>query len=209
MRTSVLSVFTVVAIAAMVFAGASKADKPAQAQAKLGQPAPDFTLVDQDGKSHTLSDYAGKIVVLEWFNEQCPFVVKHYSKSGNMNRIANTYAEKGVVWLAINSTAGTGVEHNKRVASKEGWELNRPLLDDSDGKVGRLYGATRTPEIFIINAEGVIVYHGAIDSNSSADPATIEGATNYVVQALDEILAGQSVSNPQTRPYGCTVKYAK
>jgi peroxiredoxin len=193
----------------MVFVGQSKADKTTQVQAKLGQPAPDFTLVDQDGKSHNLSDFAGKVVVLEWFNEQCPFVVKHYSKSGNMNRIANAYAEKGVVWLAINSTSGTGVEHNKKVAGTPGWELNRPLLDDSSGKVGRLYGATRTPEMFIINAEGVIVYHGAIDSNSSSDPATIEGATNYVVQALDQILAGESVSDPQTKPHGCTVKYAK
>lgn len=181
------------------------ASQPA-ATAAIGKPAPAWTLQDQDGKTHSLADFKGKIVVLEWFNNECPFVVKFY-REGHMNRLAAQYAEKGVVWLAINSTNWHDNDHNRKIAKE--WNINRPILNDSKGEVGRAYGARTTPHMFIINAEGVLVYAGAIDSNSSSNTADISGATNFVAKALDELLAGKPVSQPETRAYGCSVKYAK
>jgi peroxiredoxin len=178
----------------------------ARGEAKVGAAAPAFSLQDQSGKSVSLADFKGKIVVLEWFNNECPYVVKHY-KLGSMNALASKYAEKGVVWLAINSTKGKTNADNAAIA--ESWSIKRPILNDADGATGRAYGATRTPQMYIINAEGNIAYMGAIDSDTSSDPSKVEGATNYVAAALDELLAGKTVSRPETKPYGCTVKYAK
>ncbi|MFN4244412.1 MAG: thioredoxin family protein [Tepidisphaerales bacterium] len=181
------------------------ASQPAPTAA-IGQPAPAWTLEDQDGKTHSLADFKGKIVVLEWFNNECPFVVKFY-REGHMNRLAAQYMEKGVVWLAVNSTNWHNNEHNRKIAQE--WNIQRPILNDSKGDVGRAYGARTTPHMYIINPEGVLVYAGAIDSNPSSNTADISGATNFVAKALDELLAGKPVSQPETRPYGCSVKYAK
>ncbi|MGC4033325.1 MAG: redoxin domain-containing protein [Tepidisphaeraceae bacterium] len=163
-------------------------------------------MTDQNGKAVKLSDYAGKTVVLEWFNDGCPYVKKHYS-TGSMNATATKYAEKGVVWLAINSTNSADVSHNAEVDKK--WKMSRPILDDHAGKVGKLYGATNTPQMFVVDGTGKVVYSGAIDSTNSADSNDIAASTNYVAAALDETIAGKAVTKAETKPYGCTVKYAK
>lgn len=186
------------------FAARTSADDSAGAKAAVGSQAPDFRLKDQDGKIVSLAEFKDKVVVLEWFNDGCPFVQAHYD-GGAMNRVAETYGAKNVIWLAINSTKGADTEHNKQVAGK--WSIERPVLDDSDGKVGHEYGAKTTPHMFVIN-KGTIVYNGAIDSANSPEQADVAKSTNYVAKALDEVLAGQPVTTPQTKPYGCGVKYA-
>lgn len=205
-----------VAVASIAFVGYTNAgdkdkgygkdkNKDKTAAVAVGQPAPTFALQDQTGKTVDLASFNDKIVVLEWFNEECPYVVKFY-KDAHMNTWADKYASQGVVWLAVNTTKGKSNDDNKSIAGK--WNIDRPILNDSAGDVGRTYGATNTPQMFIIN-KGQIAYMGAIDSNRSANTSDIEGATNYVAKALDEVLAGNSVSEPQTRAYGCSVKYAK
>ncbi|HLL91045.1 MAG TPA: thioredoxin family protein [Tepidisphaeraceae bacterium] len=176
----------------------------ADGQAKLGQPAPAFSLPDHNGRTVNLSDHAGKVVVLEWFNDECPFVQKHY-QDGHMNQLAKRYADKGVVWLTINSTHSKAAADNKAVAGK--WKIDRPVLADQDGTVGKAYGATNTPHLYVIDKAGHLAYVGAIDDNPSQDAADVQGAKNYVAQALDEVVAGKPVSEPQTKAYGCTVKY--
>ena len=182
----------------------------ALAAPQVGQPAPEFTLKDSNGQSHNLSDFKGKFVVLEWLNHGCPFVVKHY-ESGNMQNLQKEYTGKDVVWLSIVSSAPgkqghmTPEETNKAKAEKG--SAATAVLIDEDGAVGQLYNAKVTPEMFIINPEGVLVYMGAIDDKKSTDPADVAGAKNYVKQALDEAKSGQPVSEPSTTPYGCSVKY--
>jgi len=209
MRKSFVSLFTLAALTAAfctsVTAHAHEKGKAHDA-AKVGAPAPAFTLKDQTGKDVSLSDYAGKIVVLEWFNEGCPFVVKHY-KQGHMNTLAAKYAEKGVVWLAINSTKSATVESNSKITGE--WKINHPILDDAAGTIGKAYAAKTTPHMYVIDAKGVLAYAGAIDSKSSTDSDDIAGSTNYVGKAVDELLAGSNVTESQTKPYGCSVKYAK
>jgi peroxiredoxin len=190
--------------ATLVVARSFASDDHGAAAAVIGQPAPQFTLQDQNGKTVNLSDYAGKIVVLEWFNNQCPFVVKFYG-SGKMNEWAKAYADKGVVWLVINSTSDKTNEDNAAVAAE--WNIERPILNDSAGEVGHSYGATNTPHMYVIDIHGNLAYMGAIDSVSSADAADIADAENYVAKALDELLAGTSVTKPETKAYGCSVKY--
>ena len=175
----------------------------------VGSAAPDFSLADAKGKTHSLADYKGKYVVLEWFNPECPFVKNHYG--GHMQNLQKDFTTKGVAWLTIDSNA-PGTEGNlspeqaEKVASA--WKTHQTaLLLDPDGKVGRAYGAKNTPNMVIINPEGKIVYEGAIDSKATPNPADIPSSTNYVKAALDESLAGKPVSNPQTKPYGCSVKY--
>lgn len=183
----------------------------ALAAPQTGKPAPEFTLTDSTGKSHKLSDFKGKFVVLEWLNHGCPFVVKHYG-SGNMQKLQKEYTGKDVVWLSIVSSAPgkqghmTPAETNK--AKEESGSAATAVLIDEDGTVGRLYDAKTTPHMFVINPEGTLIYMGAIDSVKSPDPADIAGAKNYVKQALDEALAGKPVSEPVTTAYGCGVKYA-
>jgi len=174
-----------------------------EAQAKVGAPAPDFTLKDQDGKDVKLADLKGKVVVLEWFNDGCPFVVRHY-ESKTFSTLHDKYKDKDVVHLAINSTSGTNAEHNKKFA--EAQALGYQILDDSGGQVGKSYGAKTTPHMFIIDKEGKLVYAGGIDNDPNGDKT--DGKVNYVEKALEEILAGESVSEPETKPYGCGVKYA-
>jgi peroxiredoxin len=176
----------------------------------VGSAAPDFSLTDAKGKTHSLADYKGKYVVLEWFNPECPFVKKHYGSS-NMQNLQKEFTDKGVVWLTIDSNA-PGTEGNLSPEQAEkvttAWKTHQTaLLLDPEGKVGRAYGAKNTPNMVIINPEGKIAYEGAIDSKATPNPADIPSSTNYVKAALDESLAGQPVSNPKTKPYGCSVKY--
>lgn len=167
--------------------------------------APEFTLKNFDGKVISLSDYKNKIVVLEWFNYECPFVKYHYDKANTMIELANKYKDKGVVWLAVNSTKHLTVEKNKDFADKH--KLSYPILDNRTGAVGRAYGAKTTPHMFIIDTKGSIVYNGAIDNAPLGRKR--KGITNYVDNALAELTAGKAVNIPNTKPYGCSVKYAK
>jgi peroxiredoxin len=176
----------------------------------VGSSAPEFSLPDAKGKTHSLSEFKGKYVVLEWFNPECPFVKKHYG-SGNMQKLQQEFTNKGVVWLTIDSNA-PGLEGNltpeQASNTVTSWKTHQTaLLLDSDGKVGRAYGAKNTPHMFVINPEGKIVYEGAIDSKATPNPSDIANSTNYVKVALDESMSGKTVSNPNTKPYGCSVKY--
>ena len=176
----------------------------------VGSAAPDFSLTDAKGKTHSLSQYKGKYVVLEWFNPECPFVKKHYG-SGNMQKLQEEYTGKGITWLTIDSNA-PGSEGNLTAdaASKvmTGWKTHQTaLLLDPEGKAGRAYGAKNTPNMVIIDPEGNIVYEGAIDSKATPNPADIPNSTNYVKVALDESLEGKPVTTSTTKPYGCSVKY--
>jgi peroxiredoxin len=205
MKRVLFSLVAILTLSAFVVTSVTAKEKAA-AKAAIGSPAPAWTLQDQDGKSHNLSDFAGKIVVLEWFNNECPYVVKHY-KEGHMNALAKKYEAQGVVWLAVNTTKGKSNDDNKKIAGE--WKIERPILNDASGTVGTAYGARTTPHMYIINKDGILVYAGAIDSDRSADTSAVSGATNYVAAALDELLAGKPVSKAETNPYGCSVKYAK
>jgi peroxiredoxin len=178
--------------------------------AEAEKKAPDFTLKDLDGKDRSLSDFKGKIVVLEWINYECPFVKKHYG-SGNMQALQKKYTGKGVVWLSICSSApgkqGNLTLEQWRKRSKQAKSLATAILPDPTGATGKKYGAKTTPHMFVINAKGDLVYQGAIDDKRSWDPKTIKGATNYVAQALDATLKGDAVPTNATKSYGCSVKY--
>ncbi|MBI1362736.1 MAG: redoxin domain-containing protein [Proteobacteria bacterium] len=176
----------------------------------VDKPAPDFTLPGEDGKSHKLSDYKGNVVVLEWFNKDCPFVRKHYD-TRNMQDLQKESTDKGVVWLSIVSSAEGNqgyitAEEALQVQEKEQSHQTHILLDPK-GDVGRLYGAKTTPHMFVINRDGVLVYAGAIDNKANTIHADARMARNYVREALDEILAGGAVTEKVTIPYGCSVKY--
>ncbi|HEY5751801.1 MAG TPA: thioredoxin family protein [Chthoniobacterales bacterium] len=183
---------------------------PAFAAVETGKPAKDFTLKDTSGKEVSLADYKGKFVVLEWYNPDCPFVKKHYD-SANMQKLQAEYTKKGVVWLSINSSAPgkqgyySPTEYSKIAEAKK--TAPTALLLDHDGKVGRLYNAKTTPEIFIINPEGTLIYQGGIDNKPSTDQADIATATNYVRITLDAAETGKPVPVGTTKPYGCSVKY--
>jgi peroxiredoxin len=182
----------------------------ANAEVSIGQPAPDFTLTNCEGKKVSLSDYKGKVVVLEWVNHGCPFVVKHYG-SGNMQKLQADATAKGVVWLSICSSApgkqghATPADAQKKCAETQ--SAATAYLFDESGEVGKTYSAKVTPEMYAIDTNGVLVYHGAIDDKKSTNPGDIAGAKNYVAAALDEVLAGKPVSTPKTDAYGCSVKY--
>jgi peroxiredoxin len=170
--------------------------------------APQFTLTNYDGRDVSLAEFKDKIVVLEWFNYDCPFVKYHYETASTMVDLAKKYADKDVVWLAINSTNYATDETNKDFAKKN--SIPYPILDDHKGNVGRAYHATNTPDMFIIDRKGKVIYLGAIDNAPFGK--LNKGQTekiNYVDKALAELLAGKEVSVHQTKPYGCTVKYAK
>lgn len=198
--------FKTVAVALSLFlAGAGQA-----ASLKPGDTAPDFKVTDSDGKLQSLSAYQGKYVVLEWFNEGCPFVKKHY-ESNNMQALQKEATGKGVVWLTVISSAegkqgySTPAEAN---ATRKRWNVAATAtLIDSKSEVGKLYEAKTTPHMFVINPEGKVVYMGAIDDKSSSDPADIKTSKNYVKAALDEAMAGKPVTTAATTPYGCSVKY--
>jgi len=183
----------------------------ALAAPQTGQPAPEFTLTDSNGKSHKLSDFKGKFVVLEWLNHGCPFVIKHYG-SGNMQKLQKEFTGKDVVWLSIASSAPgkqghMSPEETNKVKEEKGSAATAVLLDE-DGTVGRLYDAKVTPALYVISPEGTLIYMGAIDDKKSVDQADIAGAKNYVKQALDEAMASKAVSESTTAAYGCGIKYA-
>ena len=187
------------------------AENARAALASVGQRAPDFTLQGGDGKAHSLSDYKGKFVVLEWTNPNCPFVHKFYD-SGTMQTLQKTETGKGVIWLRINSSAVSSSDHqtaSEIAAYEKKYQVAATgSLIDSDGTVGHLYGARTTPHMFVIDPKGDLIYAGGIDSKPSTDPEDIASATNYVTAALDEVMAGKPVMTPTARPYGCSVKYA-
>lgn len=172
-----------------------------------GSMAPDFALKDLSGKEIRLSELTkqGKVVVLMWFNPDCPFVVKHFGDTKTFNDLHAQFKDKGVELLAINSGApgkqGAGAERNNKAVTD--WEITFPVLLDESGTVGKAYGAKRTPEMFVVNKDGYIAYHGAIDDN----PSDKVGNNNFVAAALNEILAGKEVTTKTTKPYGCSVKY--
>lgn len=179
-------------------------------QLQIGSPAPDFTVTDTTGKTQKLKDYAGKIVVLEWYNKDCPYVRKHYD-SKNMQSLQANAKKSDIVWLTIISSAPGKQGHEapsaaQKTASQEGSQATAILIDDS-GKIGKSYSAKTTPHMFVISKEGNLVYQGAIDSNSSSNPKTIPNSTNYVSAALDSLQKGEPVKVSQTKPYGCSVKY--
>lgn len=180
------------------------------AAVETGQPAPDFSTADLQGNPRALSEFKGKFVVLEWFNYDCPFVKKHYS-TGNMQNLQKTYAEKGVIWFSINSSApgkqGNYPPDQMKKMSEDWSTASTEILLDPDGTVGKMYGAKTTPHLFIIAPEGKLIYMGAIDDRPSTNPEDVKGATNYVQKALDEAMNGQEVSEPVTQSYGCSVKY--
>ena len=182
----------------------------ARAAATVGQAAPDFTLTDTSGKTVKLSDFKGKHVVLEWNNPGCPFVRKHYD-TANMQALQKEAGGKGVVWLAINSTATTHQDYLappklSQWMTEQKASPSATLMDES-GAVGKSYGARTTPHMYLINPQGTLIYAGGIDSIPSASTADIKTATNYVRVGLNEALAGKPLSKPTTQPYGCSVKY--
>lgn len=192
-------------------ARAPQAAAAGDAQAAIGAPAPPFSEPDTTGAVRTLAEFAGRTVVLEWTNKDCPYVRKHYN-SGNMQALQRAATADGVVWLTVLSSApgeqghldAAGADANMRATNA----APTALLLDPDGTMGRAYGAQTSPHMYIINGEGRIVYQGAIDDRPSADPATLDGATNYVAAALADLDAGRPVATPQTVAYGCSVKYA-
>ena len=203
MRRQTIVALAILTVSAVILSGC-KREEPAPAP-DAGKKAPAFTLKGFDGKEVSLSDYTGKIVVLEWFNDECPYVKYHYEKAYTMVELATKYRDKNVVWLAVNSTNHTTPEQNKAYVAQH--KIPFPMLDDRSGSVGRAYGATNTPHMFVIDTSGNIVYSGAIDNSPRGEKK--EGVINYVDKALAEITAGKSVSTASTKPYGCNVKYAK
>lgn len=171
-------------------------------KAEIGLVAPRFTLTDTQGKEHGLADQLGKVVVLEWFNPDCPIVKNAYKEGATLDGYAKKAMERGVAWFGINSGApgqqGYGVEHNQR--AREAWKLANPVLMDPEGTTGRAYGATTTPHMYVIDARGVLVYMGGHDDGKGH---------NYIEAALSDVLAGRPVKDAQTRNYGCSVKYAR
>lgn len=213
----IILVSLTLALSVMMYAAVFLSDSKNAAYAQgiqptpeVGQPAPDFAVEDTHNKAHKLSDFRGKFVVLEWVNFGCPFVAKHY-KSGNMQNLQKEYTGKGVIWLSINSSSA-GKQGN---LSNE--EVNQSLKDrhasptfylqDPQGNAGKLYGAKTTPDMFIIDPKGILVYSGAIDDKPSTDLEDIASATNYVRAALDQAISGQKVRIATTKSYGCSVKY--
>ena len=179
---------------------------------RVGEAAPEFQATDSNGQAHKLSQYRGKFVVLEWHNNGCPYTRKHY-ESDNMQRLQKEWTGRGVVWFTVISSAPE--QQGYVTAQQENDYLKRmnavptAALLDPQGDVGRLYSAKTTPHMFIINPAGVLIYDGAIDSKPTTDQADIASAKNYVSEALAEAMSGKPVTTPTSRPYGCSVKYAR
>ena len=182
----------------------------ASAQVRVGAPAPAFTSTDSRGQTQSLSQYNGKYVVLEWHNQGCPYTRKHYV-SGNMQNLQKEWTAKGVVWFTVISSAPgqqgyvTPAEENAYLEKMHA--APTAVLMDPEGKVGHSYNAKTTPQMVVINPEGLVIYDGAIDNKATPDADDIRGADNYVTDALTAAMAGKPVATPFTRPYGCSVKY--
>ncbi|MBA4251607.1 MAG: thioredoxin family protein [Chlorobiaceae bacterium] len=177
---------------------------------EIDKAAPEFSLKDRNGKTHSLADYKGKYVVLEWINFDCPFVKKHY-ETENMQSLQNEFRGKGVVWLLICSSAPgkqgnfDAKEINKRLKNYK-VDVNGYLIDET-GEVGKMYGAKTTPHMFVIDKKGKLVYAGAIDDKPSTDKEDIKDASNYVKAALNSLMNSEVITTKVTKPYGCSVKY--
>ena len=177
---------------------------------KTGEPAPGFTSVDSNGKQQSLSNYKGKFVVLEWHNQGCPYTKKHY-ESGNMQKLQKEWTGKGVVWLTVISSAQgtqgfvTPTQENEYLKTMNA--VPTAVLMDPGGTLGHLYGAKTTPQMFIIDPSGTLIYNGAIDDHPTSDKSDIPNSKNYVTAALTEATSGKPVTEAVTRPYGCSVKY--
>ncbi len=199
-RNSLIALCSVIALVAAAFA------------VRVGEPAPGFSAVDSTGKTQRLSDYKGKYVVLEWHNQGCPFTQKHY-ESGNMQRLQKEWTAKGVVWLTVISSAPgkqgfvTPTQENDYLKKMNA--VPTAVLMDPAGTLGHLYDAKTTPDMYIIDPAGNLIYEGAIDDKPTTDQADIASAKNYVNAALTEAIGGKLITDPATRPYGCSVKYGK
>ncbi len=203
MTKRITSLLTIAAATVALFAGA-------QAAPQVGQAAPDFTLTDINGNKHSLTEFKGKTVVLEWVNPKCPFVQKHYG-SGNMPDTQKVAEADGAVWLTINS-GHPGAEGDFDKAQVEAWLKKTgasptAYFRDQDGTVGKLYDARTTPHMFIVNPQGTLVYAGGIDDIASTKTEDLAKANNYVKAALADMKAGKPVHTATSRPYGCSVKY--
>ena len=199
LKTTFLSVLTLVATLGL-----------AQAAPKIGYPAPAFSAVDTTGKTWSLAELKGKKVILEWTNDQCPYVIKHYGSS-NMQALQKEATGAGYIWLSVISSA-PGKQGHVSAAEADALTTSRgaaptAVLIDSQGVLGRAYEAKTTPHLFIIDEAGTLVYQGGIDDKPTTDPADIAGANNYVRQAMAELASGKPIANPVTRPYGCSVKF--
>lgn len=187
------------------------AARPAWAAARVGAPAPAFTINATNGSPVSLATYKGKLVVLEWTNHECPYVRKHY-ETGNMQGLQREATGQGVVWLTlISSSEGTqgyvtAAQADDLTASRKA--APTAVLLDPKGVAGKAYGATNTPHMYVVDKTGTLVYAGAIDDRPTSRRADVQGANNYVRAALDAVAAGQPVKTPVTRAYGCTVKYS-
>ena len=176
-----------------------------------GSPAPDFKGTDSNGAQHTLSQYKGKYIVLEWANKGCPFDQKHYL-SGSMENLQKEWTAKGVIWLSVISSAPgtqgyvTPSEENTYIKTMQ--VASTAVLLDPTGAIGHLYSAKTTPHMFVIDPTGKLIYEGAIDNKPTTDQADLKGAQNYLNDALNAAMAGKPVAVESTRPYGCSVKYA-
>lgn len=173
--------------------------------------APDFDVKDTNNKPVKLSDFKGKVIVLEWTNAECPFVRKHYD-TNNMQDLQKKYTDQGVIWVSIISSA-PGKQGHKTAGEANGQvkeDKSHPthVVLDPDGEIGKAYEAKTTPHMFVIDKEGKIAYEGAIDDNPSSKQESVKSAKNYVAEALDAVLSDTSVVTSQTAPYGCTIKYA-
>ncbi len=184
---------------------------PVVAAVQVGEAAPNFTAADSNGRQHSLAQYKGKYVVLEWHNQGCPYTKKHYD-SGNMQKLQKLWTGKGVAWFTVISSAPG--EQGYVTAAQENDYLKRmgavptAALLDPNGDLGHLYGAKTTPHMFVINPQGRLIYQGAIDDKPTPEQSDIAGATNYVSAALEESMAGKPVAVTASRPYGCSVKYS-
>ena len=213
MKKKIFMILPVLALSLVVLTGC-KGREPAQEPSKepskeiepeIARKAPDFKLNSFDGKTISLSDYKGKIVVLEWFNYECPFVLRHYVNTPTMIGLANKYKDKNVVWLTINSTSHAAPKANIEFAEER--KLPYPILDDRSGTVGRAYGAKTTPHMYVIDTRGSIAYQGAIDNDQRGRKR--QGVINYVDKALAELTGDKEVTTTDTMSYGSIVKYAQ
>ncbi len=210
MGRKAIQIFVVSVLLLLALIGCKDTTQPVETseqdgrKAVIGLKAPAFVLKDHNGEAVNLSDHYGKIVVLEWTNYDCPFVKRHY-EAGTMTTLADKFKADGVIWLAINSTEYATAANNKKWVAEQ--ELSYPVLNDSDGAVARVYDARTTPQMYIIDAGGVLVYKGAIDDDPRG--AKDGWAINYVDRTVQAILSNKSVEISETKPYGCTVKYSK
>ena len=204
-QTSIRNSMLVLAVAALASTACS-----AKAAPVVGQAAPAFTAKDSKGETYSLEQLKGKYVVLEWLNHGCPYVKKHYD-SKNMQQLQKQWTDKGVVWLSVVSSAkgkqGYQTANDTNATAKQKGSQATAILLDPDGTLGKLYAARTTPQMFVIDPQGVLLYAGAIDDKPSTNVKDVPGAKNYVSAALDAALAGQKVEVTTTRPYGCSVKY--